>query len=56
MLGDGKGAFLYELHELRPHRVPLGEVSPESLVEALRGNVRAFEEARLDSGVLRWRL
>ena len=24
------------LHELRPHRVPLGELSPESLIEAIR--------------------
>ncbi len=31
---DGRRAFLYEL---RPHRTPLGEVSPAGLVEAIRG-------------------
>jgi hypothetical protein len=30
---DGRRAFL---HELRPHRVPLGELSPAALVEVLR--------------------
>jgi DNA-binding NarL/FixJ family response regulator len=39
---DGRKAFLYEL---RPHRIPLGEVSPDSLVDAVRkgshGNVNA---------------
>ncbi len=31
--GDGRGAFLYEL---RPQTSPLGEVSPEGLVNAIR--------------------
>jgi len=31
--GDGRRAFLYEL---RPYRSALGEVSPETLVEAIR--------------------
>ena len=31
--GDGRDAFLYEL---RPQRVPLGEVSPHTLLEAIR--------------------
>lgn len=30
---DGRRAFLYEL---RPHKVPLGEVSPQTLVRAIR--------------------
>jgi DNA-binding NarL/FixJ family response regulator len=32
--GDGREAFLYEL---RPTRTPLGEVSPRTIVEAIRG-------------------
>ena len=35
--GDGRAAFLYEL---RPYRVPLGEVSPEVLVKAIRQGTR----------------
>jgi len=35
--GDGREAFLWEL---RPKRVPLGEVSPQTLLHAIRG-VRA---------------
>lgn len=34
--GDGRGAFLYEL---RPHTTPLGEVSPQGLVDAIRAAV-----------------
>ena len=34
---DGRRTFLYEL---RPHRVPIGEVSPEELVAAMRNAVR----------------
>jgi hypothetical protein len=30
---DGRRAFL---HELRPHRVPLGELSPAALIEVIR--------------------
>jgi hypothetical protein len=30
---DGRRAFLYEL---RPQRLPLGEISPDGLVEAIR--------------------
>jgi DNA-binding NarL/FixJ family response regulator len=30
---DGLQSYLYEL---RPHRVPLGEVSPQTLVDAIR--------------------
>lgn len=32
--GDGREAFLYEL---RPTRTPLGEVSPRTIVDAIRG-------------------
>jgi DNA-binding NarL/FixJ family response regulator len=32
--GQGREAFLYEL---RPTRTPLGEVSPRTIVEAIRG-------------------
>jgi hypothetical protein len=32
--GHGREAFLYEL---RPTRTPLGEVSPRTIVEAIRG-------------------
>ncbi|HEY7390723.1 MAG TPA: hypothetical protein VH640_19560 [Bryobacteraceae bacterium] len=35
--GDGHRFFLYEL---RPFRAPLGEVSPDSLVQAIRSSVR----------------
>ncbi len=38
---DGRSASLYEL---RPHRLPLGEVSPDGLVQAIR-------EARARVGV-----
>ncbi|HEY2937229.1 MAG TPA: hypothetical protein VGJ25_11560 [Gaiellaceae bacterium] len=31
--GDGKESVLYEL---RPHRVPLGEISPETLLRTIR--------------------
>ena len=31
--GDGRSTFLYEL---RPYKVPLGEVSPKALVTAIR--------------------
>ena len=31
--GDGKSVSLYDL---RPHKVPVGEVSPQELVEAIR--------------------
>jgi hypothetical protein len=31
--GDGREAFLYEL---RPHRTPLGEVSPDTLLGAVK--------------------
>ena len=34
---DGRRAFLYEM---RPHQSPLGEVSPERLVEVIRGSTR----------------
>ena len=33
VVGDGRDAFLYEL---RPQKVPLGEVSPHTLLEAIR--------------------
>jgi DNA-binding NarL/FixJ family response regulator len=33
VLSDGRESYLYEL---RPHRVPLGEVSPEGLLRAIR--------------------
>ena len=36
--GDGRSSFLYEL---RPHRVSLGDVSPEGLVDAIRTSVGA---------------
>jgi hypothetical protein len=35
--GDGRHAFV---HALRPERVPIGDVSPATLVEALRTAVR----------------
>ncbi len=35
--GDGHRFFL---HELRPFRAPLGEISPESLVQAIRSSVQ----------------
>ena len=35
--GDGRRAVLYEL---QPHTVPLGDVSPEGLIEAIRSTVR----------------
>jgi hypothetical protein len=35
---DGREATLYEL---RPTRTPLGEVSPQTIVEAIRGTRRA---------------
>ena len=31
--GDGRRAYM---HELRPHRVALGELSPHQLIEAIR--------------------
>jgi DNA-binding NarL/FixJ family response regulator len=31
--GDGRHAFVYEL---RPHREPLGELSPDGLIHAIR--------------------
>jgi hypothetical protein len=31
--GDGRQAYM---HELRPHRVALGELSPDQLIEAIR--------------------
>ena len=31
--GDGRRVYM---HELRPHRVALGELSPEQLIEAIR--------------------
>lgn len=36
--GDGRRAFLWEL---RPQRTPLGEVSPQGLVQAIRTAVQA---------------
>jgi hypothetical protein len=33
VVADGRRGFLVEL---RPHRVPLGEVSPQGLIDALR--------------------
>lgn len=38
--GDGRRVFLYDL---RPHRVAVGEVSPEELLQAIRIGVRAVE-------------
>ena len=35
--GDGRRAVLYEL---QPHTVPLGDVSPEGLIDAIRSTVR----------------
>ncbi|HKP27922.1 MAG TPA: hypothetical protein VJU15_00870 [Gemmatimonadales bacterium] len=35
--GDGRRAILYEL---QPHTVPLGDVSPEGLIDAIRSTVR----------------
>jgi DNA-binding NarL/FixJ family response regulator len=34
--GDARSSYLYEL---RPHTVPLGDVSPEALVDAIRSAV-----------------
>ena len=34
--GDGRRAVLYEL---RPHSIPLGELSPQSLIDAIRSAV-----------------
>ncbi len=42
--GNGRTAFLYEM---RPHRVPLGEVSPEELVRAIRERARRAANERL---------
>lgn len=39
--GDGRRAYM---HELRPHRVALGELSPDQLIEAVR-------QAGLSAGV-----
>ncbi len=39
---DGRSTVVYEL---KPHRVPLGEVSPERLVDAIRSAVSAPIEA-----------
>jgi DNA-binding NarL/FixJ family response regulator len=39
VLEDGREATLYEL---RPTRTPLGEVSPQTIVEAIRGTRRAM--------------
>lgn len=36
-INGGRRASLYEL---RPHRLPLGEMSPSALVQAVRGQVR----------------
>jgi DNA-binding NarL/FixJ family response regulator len=36
--GDGRDTALYEL---RPTRTPLGEVSPQTIVDAIRGACRA---------------
>ena len=36
--GDGRGAFLYEL---RPQAVPIGDVSPQGLVDAIRASAAA---------------
>ena len=36
---DGRGASLYEL---RPRKTSLGEVSPEGLVQAIRGSARSW--------------
>ena len=35
--GDGRRAVLYEL---QPHSVPLGDVSPEGLIDAIRSTAR----------------
>ena len=35
--GDGRQAVMYEL---QPHSVPLGDVSPEGLIEAIRSTAR----------------
>lgn len=40
--GDGRGAFLYEL---RPQTSPLGEVSPQGLVDAIRTAVTSSQRA-----------
>lgn len=39
VVDDGREATLYEL---RPTRTPLGEVSPQTIVEAIRGTRRAM--------------
>src|SRR2546422_828600 len=45
--GDGRRAFLYEL---RPYRTPLGEVSPQGLVQAIRAETpRDRKSTRLNS-------
>lgn len=36
--GDGRGAFLYQL---RPQAVPIGDVSPQGLVDAIRAGAAA---------------
>jgi len=38
---EGRASFLYEL---RPHRVPLGALSPESLIESLRPENRTWSK------------
>lgn len=38
--GEGRRVFLYDL---RPHKVAVGEVSPEELLQAIRISVRAVE-------------
>ena len=38
--GDASRAFLYEM---RPHCTPLGELSPQTLRDAVRGRVDATE-------------
>ena len=39
---DGRESVLYEL---RPHRVPLGEISAETLVRSIRGTPAAHESS-----------
>jgi DNA-binding NarL/FixJ family response regulator len=46
LLTIGEHGRSTELHELRPHSIALGEVSPTELVDAIRASARAKAGAR----------
>jgi DNA-binding NarL/FixJ family response regulator len=46
VMGEGRQTFVYEL---RPHRTPLGELSPEELVAAVRRMADARSSASIGS-------